>query len=43
MRHLLTFGGTLPVTLMPVLVNVRRTIGASCDQYRKSAAWCTIS
>ena len=34
-RETCLFGGTLPVTLMPVLVNERRTIGASCYQYPK--------
>ena len=37
-RETCPFGGTLPVTLMPVLVNVRRTIGASCYQYPKECS-----
>ena len=32
------FGGTPPATSMPVLGNVRRTIGASCYQYPKECS-----
>ena len=37
-QEMCPFGGTPPATLMPVLVNVRRTSGASCYQYPKECS-----